>query len=67
MAALNPGRRRRGGIVADVVFHSDRSSEGECTLADFARACARCKVRQSMGRDGSCFDAAEATFSTFTV
>jgi transposase InsO family protein len=41
----------------------------EYTSADFARACARWKVRQSMGRVGSCFDnaVAEATFSTIKV
>jgi transposase InsO family protein len=39
------------------------------TSADFANACARWKVRQSMGRVGSCFDNAvtEAPFSTITV
>ena len=39
------------------------------TSADFARACARWRVRQSMGRVGSCFDnaVAEATFSTIKV
>lgn len=37
--------------------------------ADFARVCARWKVRQSMGRVGSCFDnaVAGATFSTVKV
>jgi putative transposase len=41
----------------------------EYTSADFARACSRWRVRQSMGRVGSCFDnaVAEATFSTITV
>ncbi|SCG77595.1 integrase core domain-containing protein [Micromonospora inositola] len=41
----------------------------EYTSAEFARACARWKVRQSMGRVGSCFDnaVAEATFSTIKV
>ncbi|MEU7953187.1 hypothetical protein AB0B62_18655 [Micromonospora chalcea] len=37
-----------------MIFHSDRDSEW-CS-ADFARVCARWKVRQSMGRVGSCFD-----------
>jgi transposase InsO family protein len=57
----------RGGQVAGVIFHSDRGSE--YTSADFARACARWKVRQSTGRVGSCFDnaVAEATFSTIKV
>jgi putative transposase len=50
-----------------VIFHSDRGSE--YASAEFARACARWKVRQSMGRVGSCFDnaVAEATFSTIKV
>jgi hypothetical protein len=38
------------------------------TSTEFVRACARWKVRQPMGRVGSCFDAvAEATFSTIKV
>jgi putative transposase len=42
---------------------------GEYTSAEFAKACARWDVRQSMGRVGSCFDnaVAEATFSTIKV
>jgi transposase InsO family protein len=57
----------RGGHVAGVIFHSDRGSE--YTSVEFARACARWRVRQSMGRVGSCFDnaVAEATFSTIKV
>jgi putative transposase len=41
----------------------------EYTSADFARACSRWRVRQSMGRVGSCFDnaVAEAAFSTIKV
>jgi putative transposase len=41
----------------------------EYTSANFAQTCARWKVRQSMGRVGSCFDnaVAEATFSTIKV
>jgi putative transposase len=67
VAALNMAAVTRGGDVAGVIFHSDRGSE--YTSADFARACARWKVRQSMGRVGSCFDnaVAEATFSTIKV
>ncbi|MEV0157924.1 IS3 family transposase [Micromonospora sp. NPDC050686] len=66
-AALNMAAVTRGGHVAGVIFHSDRGSE--YTSAEFARACARWKVRQSMGRVGSCFDnaVAEATFSTIRV
>jgi transposase InsO family protein len=67
VAALHMAAVTRGGDVAGVIFHSDRGSE-YCS-ADFARACARWKVRQSMGRVGSCFDnaVAEATFSTIKV
>jgi putative transposase len=67
VAALNRAAVTRGGDVAGVIFHSDRGSE--YTSADFAGACARWKVRQSMGRVGSCFDnaVAEATFSTIKV
>jgi transposase InsO family protein len=67
VAALNMAAVTRGGNVDGVIFHSDRGSE--YTSADFARACARWKVRQSMGRVGSCFDnaVAEATFSTIKV
>ncbi|WP_426507297.1 IS3 family transposase [Dactylosporangium sp. McL0621] len=67
VAALNIAAVTRGGDVTGVIFHSDRGSE-YCS-ADFARACARWKVRQSMGRVGSCFDnaVAEATFSTIKV
>jgi putative transposase len=67
VAALNMAAVTRGGHVAGVIFHSDRGSE--YTSADFARACARWQVRQSMGRVGSCFDnaVAEATFSTIKV
>jgi integrase-like protein len=67
VAALNMAAVTRGGQVAGVIFHSDRGSE-YCST-DFTRACARWKVRQSMGRVGSCFDNAvtEATFSTLKV
>jgi len=67
IAALNMAAVTRGGDVTGVIFHSDRGSE--YTSAAFAAACARWKVRQSMGRVGSCFDnaVAEATFSTIKV
>ncbi|MFG3421038.1 IS3 family transposase [Micromonospora sp. NPDC048063] len=67
VAALNMAAVTRGGSVEGVIFHSDRGSE--YASADFAQACARWKVRQSMGRVGSCFDnaVAEATFSTIKV
>jgi transposase InsO family protein len=68
VAALNMAAVTRGGQVAGMIFHSDRGS-GEYTSAEFARACAWWRVRQSMGRVGSCFDnaVAEATFSTIKV
>ncbi|MEU4716746.1 DDE-type integrase/transposase/recombinase [Micromonospora purpureochromogenes] len=67
VAALGMAAVTRGGHVAAVIFHSDRGSE--YASADFARVCARWRVRQSMGRVGSCFDnaVAEATFSTIKV
>ncbi|WBB91559.1 hypothetical protein [Verrucosispora sp. WMMC514] len=50
-----------------MIFYSDRGSE--YTSADFAPACNRWKVRQSIGRVGSCFDNASPrpTFSTIKV
>jgi putative transposase len=67
VAALNMAAVTRGGDIAGVIFHSDRGSE--YGSAQFAHACARWQVRQSMGRAGSCFDnaVAEATFSTIKV
>ncbi|WP_157746145.1 DDE-type integrase/transposase/recombinase [Micromonospora purpureochromogenes] len=58
VAALNMAAVTRGGDVAGVIFHSDRGAE--YTSAEFAKACARWQVRQSMGRVGSCFDNAVA-------
>ena len=56
----------RGGAanIAEVVFHSDRGST--YTAGSFTTLCAGLKIRQSMGRVGSCFDnaAAESFFST---
>jgi putative transposase len=56
----------RGGkdAVAGVVFHTDRGST--YTANAFTGLCRRLKIRQSMGRVGSCFDnaAAEAFFSS---
>jgi putative transposase len=54
----------RGGMVAGVIFHSDRGST--YTAGNFTGLCARLQIRQSMGRVGSCFDnaAAESFFST---
>ncbi|MFE7295107.1 DDE-type integrase/transposase/recombinase [Streptomyces sp. NPDC057579] len=47
VAALNMAAATRGGDVADVVFHSDRSSEYSSKL--FCEACDRLGVVQSMG------------------
>ncbi len=56
----------RGGAesVRDVVFHTDRGST--YTAGSFTTLCSTLKIRQSMGRTGSCFDnsAAESLFST---
>ncbi|MGH3504777.1 MAG: IS3 family transposase [Nocardioidaceae bacterium] len=56
----------RGGTahIEGVVFHTDRGST--YTADSFTRLCRRLRIRQSMGRVGSCFDnaAAEAFFSS---
>jgi len=56
----------RGGAenITEVIFHTDRGST--YTAGSFTTLCAGLKVRQSMGRVGSCFDnaAAESFFST---
>lgn len=56
----------RGGAasIARVIFHTDRGST--YTATSFTKLCGRLKIRQSMGRVGSCFDnaAAESFFST---
>ncbi len=56
----------RGGAanITEVIFHTDRGST--YTAGSFTTLCAALKVRQSMGRVGSCFDnaAAESFFST---
>src|SRR6266700_3403694 len=54
----------RGGNVTGVIFHTGRGSAS--TADDFTGLCAKLKIRQSMGRVGSCFDnaAAESFFST---
>jgi putative transposase len=63
-AALKMAVAARGGRVAGTVFHSDRGGEYSAEL--FASACRRCRISQSMGRAGSCFDnaPAESFFST---
>jgi len=50
--------------IAGVVFHTDRGST--YTAYSFTGLCQRLRIRQSMGRVGSCFDnaAAEAFFSS---
>jgi putative transposase len=57
-AALQVAIAVRGGDVAGVIFHSDQG--GEYTGEVFGKACARAKVRQSMGRTGSALDNAVA-------
>ena len=56
----------RGGAEAikGVIFHTDRGST--YTAGSFTSLCSGLKIRQSMGRTGSCFDnsVAEAFFST---
>ena len=54
--ALQMAAAVRGGDVTGVIFHSDKGSE--FTASDFAAACDRLGVTQSMGRVGSCFDSA---------
>lgn len=44
----------RGGQIAGVILHTDQGSE--YTAGTFRRACARMKIRQSMGRPGSALD-----------
>jgi putative transposase len=56
IGALQMAAAVRGGDVAGVIFHSDKGSE--FTASDFAAACDRLGVTQSMGRVGSCFDSA---------
>lgn len=63
-AAIQTAVALRGGAVAGVIFHSDRGSTYTADL--FTEACGHHKIRQSMGRTGSCLDnaAAESFFST---
>lgn len=64
VAALHMAAAARRGCVKGVIFHTDRGSQ--YTAADFAEACRRLGVTQSMGRTGSALDnaAAESFFST---
>ncbi len=63
-AALNMAAAARGGDVEGVIFHTDKGSQH--TSRDFANACRRLGVTQSMGRVGSALDnaCAESFFST---
>ncbi|MFF0658029.1 IS3 family transposase [Micromonospora tulbaghiae] len=66
-ASLSMAAATRGGAVDGVIFHSDRGSE--YSAADYAKACRRLGVAQSMGRVGCALDnaAAEAFNSTIKV
>jgi putative transposase len=57
-AALQVAIAVRGGDVTGVIFHTDQG--GEYTGELFRAACARARVRQSMGRTGSALDNAVA-------
>jgi transposase InsO family protein len=63
-AALNMAAATRGGDVAGVIFHTDHGAQ--YSAGDFAEACRRLIVTQSMGRVGSALDnaCAESFFST---
>lgn len=63
-AAIQTAVTLRGGAVAGVIFHTDRGSTYTADL--FTKACRHHKIRQSMGRTGSCLDnaVAESLFST---
>lgn len=56
--ALDAAAQARGGNLAGAVFHSDHGSQ--YTSADFAAACARLGVVQSMGAVGTSADNAAA-------
>jgi putative transposase len=58
VASLQMAVAARGGQVYGVIFHSDRGSE--YTAADYAAACDRFGVVQSMGRVASALDNAAA-------
>ena len=66
MDAIRMAVAVRGGAeqVKGVIFHTDRGST--YTAGEFTKLCTNLKIRQSMGRTGSCFDnsVAEAFFST---
>jgi transposase InsO family protein len=56
--------KRHGHVLPGAVFHADRGCQ--YTSAEFARFCARNRVRTSVGRTGVCWDnaAAESFFAT---
>ncbi len=57
-ASLRMAAATRGGRVPGVIFHSDRGSE--YTADEYAAACARLGVTQSMGRVACALDNAAA-------
>ena len=63
-AAINMAVATRGGVVAGVIFHSDKGTQYNADA--FAAACERLGIIRSMGRVGSALDnaAAESFFST---
>ena len=56
--ALEAAAATRGGNLAGAIFHSDHG--GQYTSKDFAAACARLGVQQSMGAGGTSADNAAA-------
>ncbi|MCP4306181.1 MAG: IS3 family transposase [bacterium] len=63
-AAINMAVAVRGGDISGVIFHSDRGTQ--YTADEFAKACKKLEITQSMGRVGSALDnaVAESFFST---
>ena len=63
-AATNMAVAVRGGVIAGVIFHTDKGTQ-YCADA-FETACCDLKIRQSMGRVGCALDnaVAESFFST---
>lgn len=63
-AAINMAVATRGGVVDGVIFHSDKGTQYYAD--EFAQACQRLGITQSMGRVGSALDnaPAESFFST---
>jgi transposase InsO family protein len=61
-AAIQTAVASRGGSVAAVIFHSDRGST--YTADAFTEACDHHRIRQSMGRTGSCLDKTLVSYCT---